>query len=117
MYLGSITTPPCEEYVYNIIFSKPIKIPTCQLLLFRESSLITKGKKLSHARLIQNENINKKIRKNRTVSDKQATVFTFTKFENDPNIDTFIPVDHPIKSKEKQILDREDKEAQIAKSF
>jgi hypothetical protein len=117
IYLGSITTPPCDDYVYNIIFSKPIKIPTCQLLLFRESSLMTEGKKLSHARMIQNDNTNRKIRRKKKVSDRHATYHTFTKFDNDPNIDTFLPIDHPIQSNEKHLLEREDKEAQFAKSF
>jgi hypothetical protein len=56
LYLGSQTTPPCEEYTYHLVFSKPMKIANCQLKVLRENSLATDEAKQVHSRLTQVNN-------------------------------------------------------------
>lgn len=51
LYLGSMTTPPCTEYVYHLVMDKPLLLPPCQYKLLRENSLITSRAKEIHARL------------------------------------------------------------------
>lgn len=55
-YLGSQTTPPCEEYAYHLVIGKPIKIANCQLKVLRENSLATTEVKQVHSRLIKVNN-------------------------------------------------------------
>ena len=52
-YLGSQTTPPCDEYVYHLVVGKPIKISNCQLKVFRENTLATTQERQIHSRLTQ----------------------------------------------------------------
>lgn len=52
-YMGSHTTPPCEENTYHLVFTKPIIMNGCQFKLLRDSSLLTKKQKNIHARLEQ----------------------------------------------------------------
>jgi hypothetical protein len=52
-YMGSHTTPPCEENSYHLIFTKPIIMSGCQFKMLRESSLISNKPKNIHARLEQ----------------------------------------------------------------
>lgn len=52
-YMGSHTTPPCEENTYHLVFTKPIIMSGCQFKLLRENSLLTHSTKNIHARLEQ----------------------------------------------------------------
>ncbi len=53
LYLGSQTTPPCEEYVYHLILSNPLKIANCQLKVLRENTLASDEPRQIHSRLSQ----------------------------------------------------------------
>lgn len=50
-YLGSMTTPPCSEYVLHLVIDKPLLLPPCQYKLLRENSLMTSRAKEIHTRL------------------------------------------------------------------
>jgi hypothetical protein len=50
-YMGSQTTPPCQENTYHLIFTKPLVMAGCQFKLLREQSLISNKPKNIHARL------------------------------------------------------------------
>ena len=52
-YLGSQTTPPCDEYVYHLVVGKPIKISNCQMKVIRENSMATTQERQIHSRLTQ----------------------------------------------------------------
>jgi hypothetical protein len=52
-YMGSHTTPPCEENTYHLIFTKPLIMSGCQFKLLRENSLLSHKPKNIHARLEQ----------------------------------------------------------------
>jgi len=52
-YLGSVSTPPCDEYAYHIVVGKPVKIATCQLKVLRENTLATSEERQIHSRLTQ----------------------------------------------------------------
>ena len=52
-YMGSHTTPPCEENTYHMVLTKPIIMSGCQFKLLRESSLFSNKPKNLHARLEQ----------------------------------------------------------------
>merc|ERR1712032_1608262 len=49
-YMGSHTTPPCEENTYHMVFTKPIIMSGCQFKLLREHSLLSHKTKNIHAR-------------------------------------------------------------------
>jgi hypothetical protein len=49
-YMGSHTTPPCEENTYHMVFTKPIVMSGCQFKLLRENSLLSHKTKNIHAR-------------------------------------------------------------------
>lgn len=55
-YLGSQTTPPCEEFAYHLVVGKPLKIANCQMKVLRENSLATTETKQVHSRLLQINN-------------------------------------------------------------
>jgi hypothetical protein len=52
-YLGSETTPPCEEYVNHIVVGKPIKISNCQMKVLRQNSMVEIKERQIHSRLTQ----------------------------------------------------------------
>jgi len=58
-YMGSHTTPPCEENTYHMVFTKPIIMSGCQFKLLRENSLLTHKTKNIHAR--REEPLNERI--------------------------------------------------------
>jgi len=49
-YMGSHTTPPCEENTYHMVFTKPLIMSGCQFKLLRENSLLSHKTKNIHAR-------------------------------------------------------------------
>jgi hypothetical protein len=55
-YLGSQTTPPCEEYVNHIVVGKPIKISNCQMKVLRQNSMVVMKERQIHSRLTQFNN-------------------------------------------------------------
>lgn len=55
-YLGSSTVPPCEEYAYQLIIGKPVKISNCQFKILRENSLASNENRQIHSRLTQINN-------------------------------------------------------------
>ena len=55
-YLGSNTSPPCEEYAYHLVLGKPIKISNCQFKILRENSLASNEARQIHSRLTQVNN-------------------------------------------------------------
>jgi hypothetical protein len=52
-YMGSQTTPPCQENTYHLILTKPLIMSGCQFKLLREHTLISNKPKNIHARLEQ----------------------------------------------------------------
>lgn len=52
-YMGSQTTPPCQENTYHLVFTKPIVMSGCQFKLLRDQSLISNKPKNIHARIEQ----------------------------------------------------------------
>jgi len=50
-YLGSLTTPPCDEFVNHMVASKPLMISNCQLKVLRENSLATDHAQQIHSRM------------------------------------------------------------------
>jgi hypothetical protein len=78
-YLGSKTVPPCQDNVYHLIVSKPLKISECQFKLLRENSLFTNSVNAIHARLPQPSN-NRRV----YVINNNSVVFQ-------QNIEKFIP--------------------------
>merc|ERR1712032_1182555 len=52
-YMGSHTTPPCEENTYHLIFTKPLIMSGCQFKLLRENTLLSHKNINIHARATQ----------------------------------------------------------------
>ena len=125
-YMGSLTSPPCSEHVYHLIFSKPIKISTCQFKVLRENSLLTEGKRLIHARIAQdNKPHSFKMTKKGTMKgtiDSPPHVFAIDKFERDPDVRLFIPIllgSEQVSQEQRRLIamrEKEEKERQMAKN-
>jgi hypothetical protein len=95
-YLGSQTTPPCEEYVYHLVVRTPIKIANCQLKAFRENSMALMKERQIHSRLTQNnedadENTNDEDSfqsKNKDKNGgKSGSIYVISKLNYDPDMD------------------------------
>lgn len=78
-YMGSHTTPPCEENTYHLVFTKPLIMSGCQFKLLRENSLMTKKTKNIHARMEQ------------PLSDRIIYKYNSAKMKYIKNITSLIP--------------------------
>lgn len=78
-YMGSHTTPPCEENTYHMVFTKPLIMSGCQFKLLRENSLLTHKLSNIHARTEQ------------PVADRILYRFNTAKMKQIKNIHSVIP--------------------------
>jgi len=53
LYLGSSTTPPCQDHVYQLILNTPLLMANCQFKTLRENTLKSDSLKETHARQLQ----------------------------------------------------------------
>lgn len=117
LYLGSLTSPPCDEYVYHLIIGSPLKISTCQYKVLRENSLLLQGKRLIHTRLIQkNEKDEPKLKKNKAGLLNHGSIYAIGKVEHDPEMRIFIPIRGNSKEKDELLKLKKMKEDEISKS-
>ena len=83
-YLGSQTTPPCEEYVNHIVVGKPIKISTCQMKVLRQNTMATFKERQIHSRLSQfNEDFNEN---NDELKIDKGKIYVINKASYDPDL-------------------------------
>lgn len=118
LYMGSLTSPPCEEYVYHLIINKPLKISTCQYKVIRENSLLQEGKRLIHARLIQNniKDEKKLTKSSKTIKLNTRSIYAVGKIEHDPEMRLFVPIEGNTKEFEEVLKQKGNKDVEIAKS-
>ena len=78
-YMGSHTTPPCEENTYHMIFTKPLIMSGCQFKLLRENSLLSHKLKNIHAR------------KDQPIADRVLYKYNTAKMKYIKNISAVLP--------------------------
>jgi hypothetical protein len=79
MYMGSQTTPPCEEHTYHIVIDKPLQMAGCEFKLLRDNSLFSSKAKEIHSRIEQ------------PLNDRPLYTFNFDSFKFYPNLTSIMP--------------------------
>jgi carbonic anhydrase len=80
-YMGSHTTPPCEENTYHMVFTQPLIMSGCQFKLLRENSLTTHKPVNIHARAEQ------------PIADRLIYKYNTAKMKYIKNIHSIIPLE------------------------
>lgn len=79
LYMGSHTTPPCTEYTYHLVMTKPLIMSGCQFNMLRDATLISHKAKNIHARV------------DKPINDRIAYVFNNSKMKFIKNITKMVP--------------------------